>query len=513
VRGGATVATRIHTDELAEHVGRRVLVRGWLHRFRQLGRVSFALVRDGEGMAQAVIRTAEPSAILRGLHLESAIEILGEVVANPHAPGGHELVDASVRIVAGATQPPPFDLFRPEISAQLPTILDHAAVSLRHTRSREALRIAARSVEAFRSGLSDRGVVEIFTPKIVATCTESGASVFPVEYFGRKAYLAQSPQLYKQMMVGVFERVFEVGPVFRAETHDTTRHLTEYVSLDAEMGFIDDERDVVQVLRDVIEDMVAAVGEDERAIRIAGATLPRVPDSFPVLHFSDAQASIGEATGEDLVGPGRPCSRPRTVARRVGRSRTGIGVLGRHRLSHAEAALLHASGSRSPGLLPRVRPALPRGGDRDRRPAAAPSRGLRAFLVGTRRAGRRARGVHGRLQARDSASRRVRHRFGALGCSAGSSTECSRRHGVSSRHVSVDSVIARSDNRARGLGAALSGIERRDRPASSDDVGSRSSRPTPGLRRRSSLGRPAGEKSRSRRGALAIRVGLCSVAA
>jgi nondiscriminating aspartyl-tRNA synthetase len=232
--------------------------------------------------------------------MESAIEILGAVVANPHAPGGHELVDASVRIVAAARQPPPLDLFRPEISAQLPTILDHAAVSLRHARSREALRIAARSVEAFRSGLSDRGFVEIFTQKIVTTSTESGASVFPVEYFGRKAYLAQSPQLYKQMMVGVFERVFEVGPVFRAEPHDTTRHLTEYVSLDAEMGFIDDERDVVQVLSDVIEDMVAAVGEDERAIRIAGATLPRVPDLFPVLHLSDAQASIGEATGEDL---------------------------------------------------------------------------------------------------------------------------------------------------------------------------------------------------------------------
>ena len=294
------MATRIHTDELAEHVGRPVVLHGWLHRIRDLGGISFVLVRDSEGLAQVVLRSGEAAALVRELNLESAIEIHGEVVANHQAPGGHELVNTSVRVVAPAAQPPPFDLFRPEIPAQLPTILDHAAVSLRHARSREALRIAARSVEGFRNLLRARGFTEIFTPKIVATSTESGATVFPVDYFGRKAYLAQSPQLYKQVMVGVFERVFEVGSVFRAEPHDTTRHLTEYVSLDAEMGFIDDEHDVVSVLRGVIEGMVEAVRQDDRAVRITGAAIPQVPQSFPVVHFSDAQVAIRDATGEDL---------------------------------------------------------------------------------------------------------------------------------------------------------------------------------------------------------------------
>ncbi len=142
-------------------------------------------------------------------------------------------------------QPPPFDLYRPTLGASLPTQLDHAAVALRHPLRQAAFRLSAAAAAGFRSTLDEQGFVEIHTPKIVASATESGANVFGLDYFGRPAYLAQSPQFYKQTMVGVFERVYEVGPVFRAEPHDTVRHLAQYTSLDVELGFIRDHRDVM----------------------------------------------------------------------------------------------------------------------------------------------------------------------------------------------------------------------------------------------------------------------------
>jgi len=147
------------------------------------------------------------------------------------------------------------------------------------------------------------GFVEVFTPKLVASATEGGANVFALDYFGRPAYLAQSPQFYKQVMVGVFERVYEVGPVFRAEPHDTPRHLNEYVSLDAELGFIRDHRDAMALLREVVAGMVAALGEREAAaLDLLAVRLPAVPAEIPAIHFADAQELIARETGEDPRG-------------------------------------------------------------------------------------------------------------------------------------------------------------------------------------------------------------------
>jgi nondiscriminating aspartyl-tRNA synthetase len=163
-------------------------------------------------------------------------------------------------------------------------------------------RVAAASIAGFRGALDGLGFAEIQTPKIVASATESGANVFAIDYFGRAAYLAQSPQFYKQAMVGVFERVYETGPVFRAEPHDTPRHLSEYVSLDAELGFIVDHGDVMVVAREAVAGMLAGV---ERRARDAAALLrielPRVPEQIPVIQFSEAQTMIAAATGEDLA--------------------------------------------------------------------------------------------------------------------------------------------------------------------------------------------------------------------
>lgn len=293
---------RIWTTDLASRVGERVTLSGWLHRFRQLSNVSFVVLRDAKGIAQIVLDDVDLIARLAHLNAESVLRVEGTVVAEPQAPMGVEVRNPTIEVLSEASAPPPFDLFRPNINAQPPTILDHAAVSLRHPRMRARWRIAAALMSGFRRILGEMDFVEIQTPKLVASATEGGANVFPVDYFGRTAYLAQSPQFYKQIMVGIFERVFEVGPVFRAEPHDTPRHLNEYVSLDVEMGFIEDHTTVMRVLTRVLAAAMAALHEQAGdALALLGVTPPIVPDDIPSVRFEEAQRLITAATSEDLT--------------------------------------------------------------------------------------------------------------------------------------------------------------------------------------------------------------------
>jgi nondiscriminating aspartyl-tRNA synthetase len=294
---------RTMTSGVAAHAGQRVRLAGWVHHQRHLAQISFLLVRDAHGIAQVVIEDEAGRAAAADLLAETVIAIEGVVVAAPQAPGGYEVHDPEIVVLGASTQLPPFELRRPTLNAPLPALLDHATVALRHPRIRAGIAISAASLAGFRSSLDAKGFTEIQTPKIVGAATESGANVFDLDYFGRRAFLAQSPQLYKQVMVGVFERVYETGPVFRAEPHDTARHLAEYVSMDAELGFIDDHRDVEVVLRDVLAGMVATI--EERAadsVALLGIELPLVPDEIPRIDFRVAQELIEAATGEPVVG-------------------------------------------------------------------------------------------------------------------------------------------------------------------------------------------------------------------
>jgi len=291
---------RIRTTEAAQYVGERVKLAGWLHALRKLGGVNFLILRDGFGTFQAVL--SDVSA-LADCQVESIIEVEGIVVAEPQAPGGAELRDCVVRVLVPITEAPPLVISKREIKASLDVFLDHATVGLRHPTRRALFRIQAGLMAAFRAYLTSQGFTEIQTPKLVGSATESGANVFAVDYFGRQAYLAQSPQFYKQLMVGVFERVFEVGPVFRAEPHATVRHLNEYVSLDAEMGFIRDHHDVMAVVRDVIAAMLDHVRQHHAAeLALVGATLPDVPQPIPEIDFREAQALIAQYADWDPRG-------------------------------------------------------------------------------------------------------------------------------------------------------------------------------------------------------------------
>jgi nondiscriminating aspartyl-tRNA synthetase len=290
--------TRTWTTELgAVDDGAPVRLEGWLHHQRRLANVSFLLVRDGRGVAQVVVEDEATRAQTGELGPETVVRVEGRAVHAAQAPGGVEVHEPRIQVLATPSEAPPFELRRRELPATLPTLLDAAAASLRHPSRRDLLRVNAASVRGFRRTLDELGFVEVHTPKIVGAATEGGANVFRLDYFGRPAYLAQSPQLYKQLLVGVFERVYETGPVFRAEPHDTGRHLAQYTSLDVELGFIEDHRDVMAVLREVLAGMVeevAALGVIE--------DVPGVPASIPVVHFDDAQRMLEVALDERVIG-------------------------------------------------------------------------------------------------------------------------------------------------------------------------------------------------------------------
>jgi len=291
--------SRVLSAELPRHVGERVTIAGWLHRRRELKSVTFLIIRDRAGLAQVVL----PAGAAGEFGEETVLGVEGLVVASEQAPGGAELTQPLLSQLSGVAEPPPFDLYRPAVTATLPTILDHAPTTLRHPVLRAGFEVAAASAAGFRAAMTQSGCTEIFTPKIVESATEGGANVFRLDYFGRPGYLAQSPQFYKQAMVGVFERVFEVGPVFRAEPHDTGRHLAQYTSLDAEFSFIADHFDVMPFCRDAVAGMVESVRERAgSAMRTLDATLPDVPAEIPHLHFTEAMALISAATGKDVTG-------------------------------------------------------------------------------------------------------------------------------------------------------------------------------------------------------------------
>ena len=282
---------RVRSCELSQHVGSQVRLQGWLSAHRKLGGISFLVLRDGWGTVQVTADAAslEPLARARA-GLESVIDVRGEVRENPKAPGGLEVIAPTIDVLVAVGEPLPVALGKALAKAKLPDVLEHAPTVLRDPSRRAVFELSAGAMAGFRRRLGELGFTEVQTPKIIRSASEGGANVFTLDYFGRPAFLAQSPQFYKQTMVGVFERVYEVGPVFRAEPHDTGRHLAEYVSLDAELGFVRDHFDVMAIVREAVEGMVDAMVEHtSQALELLDVTLPEVATEIPWLHFSETE--------------------------------------------------------------------------------------------------------------------------------------------------------------------------------------------------------------------------------
>ena len=276
---------------------RAVTLHGMVHALRDLGGVTFLTLRTREGLIQCVCpRRPE------GVREECAVSVSGLLRPEPRAPGGAELAEARCTVLSRPAAPPPVPLSK-KSPLSLDTELSLRPVTLRAPRARAVFRIQAAVCRAFREFLQGEGFTEIHTPKLGRAGAEGGASQFRLDYFGRKAVLAQSPQLYKQAMVGVFERVYEIGPVFRAEKHATQRHLNEYTSLDLEMGFLHSFTDLMALEQGFLRRLVALLRQEYAGeLALLGAELPDA-EHIPAVRFDEAKRLAAEAYGYAIREP------------------------------------------------------------------------------------------------------------------------------------------------------------------------------------------------------------------
>ncbi|MGC8555758.1 MAG: aspartate--tRNA(Asn) ligase [Conexivisphaera sp.] len=297
------------TSELGRlREGRRVKVAGWVSSVRDQGSILFVVLRDGWGEVQVTAKRGEvPDAVLRtlsGVPTHSSVVVSGTLRRDPRAPGGVELVPSRAVVVSRARKQPPFSVYGGELPS-LDKRLDIRAVDLRRVKARAIFRIRHATLRAIRDFLASRGLTEVQTPKIIATATEGGAELFPVLYFDREAFLAQSPQLYKEQLTMAFDGVFEIGPIFRAEPSRTLRHLSEATSVDVEMAFAD-YGDVMGLLEDMVLRVTKRVAEEAREEFAALGREPEVPPR-PIPRFTYEQclsmlrdAGVKKEFGDDL---------------------------------------------------------------------------------------------------------------------------------------------------------------------------------------------------------------------
>ncbi len=295
---------RTLSKDLKAAVGKKVSIEGWLHKKRLLGGLTFINVRDRGGLTQVVIKDKDEVEKLRGLQIGTVLRVAGTAKDEPRAPGGVELHDASLEILVPVTEEPPIEIDKPlsHKPENLDTLFDHRVLGLRNLQETSIFRIRSELLRYIREFLYKNDFVEINTPKLVAGAAEGGAEVFKLDYFGKEATLAQSPQLYKQIMVGVFERVFEIAPAFRAELSATTRHVSEVTMLDIEMGFIKDHNDVLNMLQDLVYDVLVRVYKehDEELKSLHAPELVLKPE-FPRYPMADIHKMFTEATGKDTT--------------------------------------------------------------------------------------------------------------------------------------------------------------------------------------------------------------------
>lgn len=292
----STQSSRImiqNTPEIfSEAFQKEISLSGWVHRIRRLKQVVFVVLRDRTGLMQCVLT---PQAFdMSPFGLESVIQVTGILTANANDFFPFELVVSQTLVLNQACNEPPVQINGPELEVNLDTLLNNRVLTLRHPREQAIFRIHAALSQAFSNFLSEQEFMQIFSPKLVKEGAEGGANVFQMNYFGQTAYLAQSPQFYKQMMViAGFERVYEIAPVFRAEAHSTSRHLNEYISLDVEMGFISSEYELMALETELLRNMLSQVSVQEaKSLAILGVTLPVVPTEIPAITFNQALALL-----------------------------------------------------------------------------------------------------------------------------------------------------------------------------------------------------------------------------
>lgn len=295
---------RILSSDVVSHVGETITIAGWLHKKRLLGGLNFISLRDRRGLTQTLIENKEELEKLRGLQIGTVLNLTGVVVADERAPGGAELHDVQVEVVSPVTDEPPIEIDKPisHKSENLDTLFEYRVLNIRNLQEQKIFKIRAGLTQALRAFLIGQEFVEIDTPKLLAEATEGGAEVFKLDYFGKTATLAQSPQFYKQIMVGAFERVFEIGHSYRAEPSATTRHLTELTMLDIEMGFVESHQEVMDMVANMTKFALTSV-YDMHADDLKSLNAPelKLTDDVPKFTIAEIHDMYTKATKTDTT--------------------------------------------------------------------------------------------------------------------------------------------------------------------------------------------------------------------
>jgi len=295
---------RVLARDVTKHAGESVLVQGWLHKKRLLGGLNFIVVRDRSGLTQIVLQDEAGIEKLRGMQVGSVLSVTGKVVEEPRAPGGAELHEPQITIDVPVSNESPVELDKPlsHRSENLDTLFDNRVIGLRNPREQAIFKIQAAVEEAIRSYLKSQDFIQFNSPKLLPGATEGGAEVFKLDYFGKEATLAQSAQFYKQMMVGVWERAFEINPTYRAEPSATTRHMTEFITVDVEMGFITFP-ELLDLLSNTLNAVINVVWERAKPeLELWDAVKPTLPAKIPALTMAEIHEKYSKATGENSVG-------------------------------------------------------------------------------------------------------------------------------------------------------------------------------------------------------------------
>ena len=292
------------SDILADEIlGKEVKINGAIHTIRDMGDVAFVILRKREGLVQCVYEKGVTNFDIKLLKEASTIEATGVVAKEEKAPNGVEVRMSEIKILSEPTDPMPIPISKWKLNTSLETKLSLRPVSLRNVRERAKFKIQEGLVRGFREFLYKQGFTEIRTPKISAKGAEGGANLFKMDYFHKPAVLAQSPQFYKQMMVGVFDRVFETAPVFRAEKHNTKRHLNEYTSLDFEMGYIDGFEDIMAMETGFLQYTMELLEKNyAKELKMLGVTLPKT-DKIPYVRFDEAKKLVSEKYNRKIKNP------------------------------------------------------------------------------------------------------------------------------------------------------------------------------------------------------------------
>lgn len=294
---------RILSNEVATHAGKKITISGWIHKKRLLGGLNFLNIRDRNGLTQVLVEDKTEVEKLRGLQIGTVVNVTGIVVADDRAPGGAELHDVTLEVIVPVDTESPVEIDKPlsHKPDNLDTLFEYRPIGLRNLQEAKIFKIRSELLRYMREFLYENDFTEINTPKLVAGAAEGGAEVFKLDYFGKEATLAQSPQLYKQMMVGVFERVFEIAPAFRAELSATTRHVSEVTMLDVEMGFIDSYDDVLDLLQNLVYATLTRLYK-ERSAELKSLQAPelKLTKVFPRYSMADIHVLYQKATGIDV---------------------------------------------------------------------------------------------------------------------------------------------------------------------------------------------------------------------